>query len=65
MANTAQQAYDAIKNLEASGELPLPEPSVTKLVGSFNAADEASSTFQYLWFHTPRLKLSKSMANQR
>lgn len=38
MGNTAQQAYDAIKNLEAEGTLPLPEPAVTKFVGTFNAA---------------------------
>jgi hypothetical protein len=38
MGNTAQQAYDAIKNLEAQGKLPLPEPAFTKFVGSFNAA---------------------------
>jgi len=37
MANTAQQAYDAIKQLEAQGKLPLPEPSVKKLVGTFHA----------------------------
>jgi len=38
MGNTAQQAYDAIKNLEGQGKLPLPEPAVTKLVGTFHAA---------------------------
>jgi hypothetical protein len=38
MGNTAQQAYDAIKNLEAQGKLPLPEPAVTKLVGTLYAA---------------------------
>jgi hypothetical protein len=37
MANTAQQAYDAIKKLEAQGQLPLPEPSIKKLVGTFHA----------------------------
>ena len=44
MANTAQQAYDAIQNLEKQGVLSLPAPGKTVHVGSFNAA---TGKFQY------------------
>jgi hypothetical protein len=41
---TPQQAYDAIKNLEAQGQLPLPLPTATISVGIFDAA---TGTFKY------------------
>jgi hypothetical protein len=44
MANTPQQAYDAIKALEAEDKLPFPGASITKLVGVFDAT---TSKFQY------------------
>jgi hypothetical protein len=37
LATTAQQAYDAIKNLEATGKFPLPLTTATVLVGTFHA----------------------------
>ncbi|HUZ00276.1 MAG TPA: hypothetical protein VMU89_07990 [Thermomicrobiaceae bacterium] len=44
MTYTVQQAYDAIKRLEADGQLILPEPVATVLVGTFDAA---ARTFHY------------------
>ena len=44
MSNTAQQAYDAIKKLEADNVFPLATPTKTVHVGNFNAA---TGTFQY------------------
>ena len=38
MATTAQQAYDAIKKLEANNTFPLPAPNKTVHVGNFDAA---------------------------
>ena len=37
MATTAQQAYDAIKKLEANNTFPLPAPNKTVHVGNFDA----------------------------
>jgi hypothetical protein len=35
--STAQQAYDAIKNLEAQGIFPIPKTAATILIGKFDA----------------------------
>ena len=42
--NTAQEAYDAIKKLEADNIFPLATPAKTVHVGNFNAA---TGKFQY------------------
>jgi hypothetical protein len=44
MPYTPQQAYDAIKNLEAQSKFPIPIPTATINVGTFDAA---TSTFAF------------------